>query len=488
MDDIDRSLPIPVYYQLKMLLLKEIEQGKLKPGDKVPTEEELCETYEISRTPVRQALLELVNEGMLTRRAGMGTFISKKGESKVVLHVAVSDKRWQWPLEEAVRLLNKEGNYQKLELKFTYVPLDELHNRLSTYVAHGHAPDISILDSVWVAEFAHREYLIPLSELDREWVDEIKADLYPSLLSANSYQGELYAVPTNADTTIIWYRKDLLSKEGLTPPKTWEDIQHIGRHFSAPEVRERHQLGACPLTFVGGQAGGETTTYQLLPFLWSMGGDIFLDGKVTVNSAANRRALGFLKDLIFAEKLVAPEVVKLPWNGALNAFAEGKVVLSLGGSYENYLIRSVTKWDMNDFLDRVGFVTYPLSPDGFPASLVGGMTYGIYSQSRYPNQAVTLLKRVFTPEILKPFCLQTGHNFSHKSVAEEIDPDDDGFLGRTAFLLEKARSRPSLPTYNQVSIEFQRMIEICLTGQSPIDEAVARAAERISAITGLPMA
>ena len=485
MGEIDRSLPIPVYYQLKILILKQIEQGKLQPGDKVPTEEELCNEYDISRTPVRQALLELVSDGMLTRRAGMGTFVAAKEGSKVVLRVVVSDKRWQWPLEEAARLLNQENEFNKLELDFTTVPLDELHNQLSTDVAHGHASDISVLDSVWVAEFAHREYLLPLRELDQEWVNEIETDLYPSLLTANSYMGELYAVPTNADTTLIWYRRDLLSKEGIAPPATWEDVLQIGRHFRQPEIRDHYQLGPFPLTFVGGQAGGETMTYQLLPFFWSMGGDIFSDGKVVINSAANRRALEFLNALVFSEKLAALDVTKLPWDGAMRAFADGKAVLSLGGSYENYLIRSVTKWNMEDFLERVGFVKYPSSPDGSPTTLVGGMTYGIYSQSKYPNQAAALLKRVFTPQILKPFCLQTSHNFSHKSVARAVGPED-GFLGRTAFLLEQARSRPSLPTYNQVSIEFQKMIELCLTGQCKAEEALARASERISAITGLP--
>ncbi|MBE9479941.1 MAG: extracellular solute-binding protein, partial [Chloroflexi bacterium] len=301
MTEIDRSLPVHLYYQLKMMIVKQIERGELRPGDKVPTEEELCERYDISRTPVRQALLELVAEGMLTRRAGRGTFVAPRGETKVVIRVVVSDIRWQWPLEEAARLLNQEDGEVKLALDFTVTPLYKLHDRLSTTVAHGQAPDISILDSVWVAEFAYRQYLYPLAELDRSWVDEVRNDLYSSLIAANSFKGELYAVPTNADTTVIWYRRDWLSAEGIAPPETWEDLLTIGHHFRLPEVRARYGLGAFPLTFVGGQAGGETTTYQLLPFLWSMGGDLIAEGKIVINSAATLRALTFLRDLVFSE-------------------------------------------------------------------------------------------------------------------------------------------------------------------------------------------
>ena len=488
MADIDRSLPIPLYYQLKTMLLKQIESGELLPGDKVPTEEELCEHFDISRTPVRQALLEMVNEGILTRRAGTGTFVAPRGESKVVLRVVVSDTRWQWPLEEAARLLNLEDNGIDVDLAFTLVPLDELHNRLSTSVAHGQAPDVSVIDSVWVAEFAHRQYLYPLGELDGGWVDSLSRDLYPSLFIANSYNGDLYTVPTNADATVLWYRRDWLAAEGMAPPATWEELLDIGRHFRSEEIRKRYGVAPYPLVFVGGQAGYETTTYQLLPYLWSMGGDMITEGKVTINSATNLQALTFLKDLIYSEKLVAPGVVDLPWDGAVSAFAQSDVVMSLGGSYENYLIRSAAGWDMADFLERTGFVTYPAALNGMPTTLVGGMTYGIYRQSHHPHEAAALLKKMLTPEILKPFSLQTGHNTTLKSVARAIGPDDDGFLGQTAFLLEQARSRPSLPTYNQVSLQFQGMIEACLKEDVSIEGAVDRAAERISAITGLKIA
>jgi ABC-type glycerol-3-phosphate transport system substrate-binding protein len=239
---------------------------------------------------------------------------------------------------------------------------------------------------------------------------------------------------------------------------------------------------------MGGQAGYETTTYQLLPFLWSMGGDIIGDGKVIINSDANLRALTFLKNLMFSERLVAPDTVDFPSDGALRDFAQGEAVLSLGGSYENYLIRSIANWDMSEFLTRAGFVTYPTGPDGSPATLVGGMTYGVYRQSHHPKRAISLLKKMLTPEILKPFSLQIGNNTAHKTVAEAIGPDDDGFLGRTAYLLERARSRPSLPTYNQVSLQFQKMIEACLKEPGSVEDALNRAAERISAITSLPIA
>ncbi len=74
---LNRKIPVPLYYQLKEIIKEEIEEGKLKPGDPIPSERELSEKYGISRPTVRQALKELVYEGWLTREKGRGTFISK---------------------------------------------------------------------------------------------------------------------------------------------------------------------------------------------------------------------------------------------------------------------------------------------------------------------------------------------------------------------------------------------------------------------------
>lgn len=482
---IDRSLPIPVYYQLKVLIQKQIETGELRPGDKVLTEAELCERYDISRTPVRQALLGLVREGVLTRRAGRGTFVVPPSKAQVVLRITVSDTRWQWPLQEAARLWNQDHPEKNIALTFEVVPLRKLYDHLSLAVAHGQAPDISILDSVWVAEFAHRRYLLPPDELDSNWAAKVMESLYPSVLAANSREGQLCTIPTNADTTVLWYRRGWFESEGLHPPQTWTELVTIGHHFRRPEVRARYGLGRYPLAFVGGRAGGETTTYQLLPFLWSFGADMIKEGKVVLDSPATSQALTFLKGLVHTEKLASPEVVSYHWNSAVQAFAKGKVAFALGGTYENYAIRSIANWDMPTFLDHVGFVPLPAGPNGTPATLAGGMTYGLFRQSRHPKEALTLLERTITPEILRPFSLETGHNSAYVAVAATIHPEEDGFLGQAAPLVAQSRSRPSLPSYERVSAHFQEMIEACLTGQLSCTAAAHRAAERIRGATDI---
>lgn len=75
---IDKSSPIPVYYQLKNDLISKISEGIWKPGECISSERELCEIYGVSRMTIRQAIGELVQEGILLRIKGKGTFVCEQ--------------------------------------------------------------------------------------------------------------------------------------------------------------------------------------------------------------------------------------------------------------------------------------------------------------------------------------------------------------------------------------------------------------------------
>lgn len=72
---IDKNSPIPVYYQLKTELIDKISNGVWAPGDCIASERELCDIYGVSRMTIRQAIGELVQDGILNRIKGKGTFV-----------------------------------------------------------------------------------------------------------------------------------------------------------------------------------------------------------------------------------------------------------------------------------------------------------------------------------------------------------------------------------------------------------------------------
>lgn len=72
--------PIPLYIQLEQGLKARIEAGEFKPGDCLPTEEQIGQSYGVSRITVRKALEALETQGLILRRRGVGSFVAEKRE------------------------------------------------------------------------------------------------------------------------------------------------------------------------------------------------------------------------------------------------------------------------------------------------------------------------------------------------------------------------------------------------------------------------
>jgi len=488
---LDRDSPIPVAHQLLALIREQIERGELRPGDRLPTEMELCARLSISRTPVRRALGRLTAQGLLVRSPGRGTYVSATAASAhrrtpVELTITVPDERWCWPLQRAAAMVNAEHPEQPVRLRFEIVGFTLLRSNLALAVAHGAASDVSLVDAAWVAEFADRGYVQALDAIDADLVAGLAADLLPPLRAENSLRGQLHALPADASLALLWYRKDWFAAEDLAPPRTWEEWTACARHFQRAAVRDRHGLGPYPLAFAGGRAAGETTTFQLLPVLWAGGGDVIADHEVVLNEPAAHRAVAFVSDLVRAHRLAAPGVVDAPWNGPALAFAAGSVAMAIGGSYEGALIRAASGWDETAFGERVGLVPIPAGPGGSPASLVGGLSYAIYRQSRQPLLALRLVARATSAEVVGEFYAQTGQNQPTVSATRHLAAERGTFLHATAELIEHARARWPFVEYARVSHQLGRMFESAIVGELAPDEAVARAAAVISGITGFP--
>ncbi len=69
---------IPIYLEIRSYMIKQIEKGRLVPGDKIPSERELVDLFKVSRMTVRHAIDQLVNDGILVRLVGKGTYVSSE--------------------------------------------------------------------------------------------------------------------------------------------------------------------------------------------------------------------------------------------------------------------------------------------------------------------------------------------------------------------------------------------------------------------------
>lgn len=109
-DDLDKSIPIPLYYQLKSILLNKIKTGVYQEGQCIPTEMQLAETLQISRSTVRQAIAELAQEGWLERKTSKGTFVCRPESTTSYI-------RSFEPFHQQIRRLGKVPHTELMELE-----------------------------------------------------------------------------------------------------------------------------------------------------------------------------------------------------------------------------------------------------------------------------------------------------------------------------------------------------------------------------------
>jgi ABC-type glycerol-3-phosphate transport system substrate-binding protein len=356
------------------------------------------------------------------------------------------------------------------------VPFAALRRTLTHAVAEGLAPDLAIIDAVWVKEMSEAGFLWDLRELDDEWItNELTDDLLPPFTSNGI--NPVHAVVAEANVAGLWFRRDLIAAAGQEPPTTWHQLVEAARAVAAnnPEVS--------PLVMPGGTRAGETTTYCLLAMLATNGVTVLADGGVSLDSDATVEALRFIRGLVEAGYLPT-EVVGFEWDRSITRLARGKAAMSFGGSYESRALASASGVAIEELDQTYGFVAMPAGPRGNIASVAGGMAYAIFRQTKRPQLAMSLLKAAVSATSLADLARSTAKIPTRRSAIDLVKQDNP-FVAQTAQILEWAFMRPDTEMYHHVSLQLQIMLEHVITSQLTPAAAAGRAAEHIGAITGM---
>jgi len=74
---------MPLYIQIQDIIIKKIEERKFLPGEMIPSERKMAETYGVNRMTVKYAIGKLVEDGYLIRKPGSGTYVAKRDNKKI---------------------------------------------------------------------------------------------------------------------------------------------------------------------------------------------------------------------------------------------------------------------------------------------------------------------------------------------------------------------------------------------------------------------
>ncbi|HEX2944939.1 MAG TPA: GntR family transcriptional regulator [Clostridia bacterium] len=200
---LNKNIPIPLYYQLKTLLLEYINDHRENPEEPIPTEVEISQQFSISRPTVRQAINELVVEGYLYRIKAKGTFITKSKITQDFLSVldSFNNEMKKKGLTPSTKVLEKEiikcdekvSHALGVETGSDVIKLTRLRSAdnepvvfISTYVPYSICPGLLSYDM-------ENESLYEIIEKESDMLVS-RADRTLELVSAGEFEAKLLKI------------------------------------------------------------------------------------------------------------------------------------------------------------------------------------------------------------------------------------------------------------------------------------------------------
>ena len=352
-------------------------------------------------------------------------------------------------------------------VKVTAIPWEAAHDKLSGAIAAGEGPDVSLIGTTWMGEFAEAGGLAPTP---KDLVDE--ADFFPGAWGSTEVGGTSYGVPWYVETRVLYYRKDLAAKAGWDKaPQNWDEL-----HQFAQDLKDKAGV-KYGLNLQPGQTGSWQT---MLPFAWSDGADVTNgDGTAyTLDSPEMSDALSYYKS--YFDDGLAPTRLLDP--GELESgFADGTFGAFISGPWETGLVE-----DAGLSKDKYAVAPLPGKDSAPGTSFVGGGDLAVFKDSDNADAAWKYVQWLTDPSTQQDFYDTVGDLPSVKSAWDTGKLSTDPQLQVFGEQLKTTQAPPAVPTWEQVAAEIDSLVEQVTKGSTSVDDAVAQMQSKASSIgTGL---
>lgn len=354
-------------------------------------------------------------------------------------------------LGDFVAAFEKENPDAKVNV--TAVPWEAAHDKIANAIAAGKTPDVSLIGTTWMGEFAEAGGLDPTPE---GLVDE--GDFFDGAWGSTVVGDTSYGVPWYVETRVLYYRKDLAEKAGWSQaPKTWDELSKFAADLESKGGAE-YGLNLQP-----GQTGAWQT---MMPFAWSNGASMTNDAgtEYTVDSPEMVEALKYYKT--FFDKGYAPNRVLDP--GELESgFAEGKYGAFVSGPWHTGLVEEagVSK-------DQYALAPLPGKDSAGGTSFVGGGDLAVFKDSDNRDAAWKLVKWLTEPEVQQDFYDAVGDLPAVQESWKSGKLAEDEQLQVFGEQLGNTLAPPAVPTWEQVAAVVDSDVEKAVKGAMPVEDAV----------------
>jgi multiple sugar transport system substrate-binding protein len=351
-----------------------------------------------------------------------------------------------------------------VKVSVTPIPWDAAHNKFTTAITAQSLPDAAMVGTTWMGEFADLGALDPTpSGIDT-------SGFFPGALDTTKVGDVSYGVPWYVETRLVYYRKDLAAKAGITtPPTDWDGLKAMAK---AMQDKAGAKYG------INLQPGGQGSWQTVMPFAWSAGANLTTDDdkQFTFDTPEMQEGLKYYQSF-FTEKLAGTD---LPPNQTEAQFVSGQVPMFISGPW---MVGSIAKLGGDKMKQNIGVFEIPKNKTS--TSFVGGSNFVVFKTSKNKDSAWKLVQWLSDPKTQAEWFKQSTDLPAVQSAWQDPSIASDPLLPVFGKQLETAKAPPAIVNWEQVATAFDAEIEkMAKAGQSPADTAKATQAKAASIGTG----
>jgi len=345
-----------------------------------------------------------------------------------------------------------------VEVNVTAVPWDAAHDKIATAIAGGQTPDVSMIGTTWMGEFAATGALDPTPDL----IDS--AGFFEGAWETTNVGGTNYGVPWYVETRVLYYRTDLAPE----PPTDWAGLTAMSE-----------QAMAAGATYGVNLQPGQTGAWQtFLPFAWQAGAQLTNEDftEFTLDTPEMVAALTYYQSF-FTDGLAPTD---LPQGSLEPDFMAGKIASFVSGPWHVGILKELDAAGM----ENVALATLPAGEQ--EASFIGGANLAVFGDSEARDAAWKFVEWLSQPEVQVAWYSQVNDLPSVASAWEDPAIADDPYLTVFGAQLETALAPPSIPTWEEVASVIDTELErLCKSGADPQEVATTIQEQAVAIGTGL---
>ncbi|WP_149202997.1 sugar ABC transporter substrate-binding protein [Actinotalea subterranea] len=345
-----------------------------------------------------------------------------------------------------------------VEVNVTAIPWDAAHDKIATAIAGGQTPDVSMIGTTWMGEFAATGALDPTPDL----IDS--ASFFPGAWETTDVGGTNYGIPWYVETRVLYYRSDLVPQA----PTDWAGLTAMAQQAQAGGAEWGVNLQP-------GQTGAWQT---FMPFAWQAGAELVNEDSTefTLDSPELVEALTYYQS-VFTDGLAPTD---LPQGSLEPDFMAGDIASFVSGPWHVGILEELDAAGMADV------ALAPLPAGEKQASFIGGANLAVFKDSENRDAAWKFVEWLSRPEVQVEWYGAVTDLPSVASAWEDPAIADDPYLTVFGEQLETAVAPPSIPTWEEVASVIDTELErLCKSGADPQEVATAIQEQAAAIGTGL---